>query len=429
VLPALTKPLESLTAADLQELTERQWSESENVEYKGDLHRENNRPDPWYTDGDISRPSKFKIFKELVAFANTSGGRLFLGVTETHDRPPRADTIHPIPRCCDLAERLEQSIINSIDPPLTFLRVVGVPTDGDSGVVVAEVPASYNGPHMSPDLRCYVRKGTNSVPVTMREIHDIVMRLSRRQDDVQAQFAGRRERFEHWVGLEPNALLGGNLRTGFRVTAVPVSAPLHLGRVFNNREVSRPPYGVNGKWVRETASSSPQAFPWPVSMSERPVLGGTAWISDPSSDRAGEKTILRDGLTDIWFRWPWYKDQRWQSSKPVLHLDWIVAASAEAIASADAFRRAVQSPGCEYGVQLELLATNGPAEIPVQLVQTRMGLTDLFDSEFETPAILGPYSIGDRDLAMNSILRDLLDASGEAGEWPRLEIDWSSVRG
>jgi hypothetical protein len=78
VLAALTKPIESLTAADLQELTQRRWPESENVEYKGELHRErDNQPDPWYAGGNISGPSKNKIFKELVAFANTSGGRLF----------------------------------------------------------------------------------------------------------------------------------------------------------------------------------------------------------------------------------------------------------------------------------------------------------------------------------------------------------------
>src|ERR1700722_7264641 len=240
MLSALTKPLESITAADLRELTERQWPETENVEYKGDLHRENNRPDAWHTGGNISVPSKNKIFKELVAFANTSGGRLFLGIAETRDKPPRADDLQAIPRCCELAERLEQSIVNSIDPPLTFFRVVGIPIDGDSGVVVAEVSASYNGPHRSPDLECYVRKGTNSVPVRMREIHDIVMRLSRRQDEVQRRFSDRQQRFQRWVNpdrLSPIPIQ--NLRTAFRATAVPVGAPLYLEKVFKNREVSR----------------------------------------------------------------------------------------------------------------------------------------------------------------------------------------------
>ena len=47
MLDALTKSLEAITAADLKELTERGWPESENVEYKAELHRDHaNRQDP-----------------------------------------------------------------------------------------------------------------------------------------------------------------------------------------------------------------------------------------------------------------------------------------------------------------------------------------------------------------------------------------------
>ena len=64
-----------------------------------------------------------------------------------------------------------------------------------------------------------------------------------------------------------------------------------------------------------------------------------------------------------------------------------------------------------------------------QLASTRQGLFYVpLDSAFDTPAILGPYSIGDRDAVINSIVRDLLDASGVADDWPRLEIDWPSAR-
>jgi predicted HTH transcriptional regulator len=170
VIAAITKPIEALTADDLRELINRKWPESENVEYKGELSRDrNNRPDPWYSGGSISDASKKKIFKELVAFANTSGGRLFLGISESQDRPPRADAINPLPRSAKLAEQIEQSIISSIDPPLTFLRVYPVVTeaDGESGAVVIDVSASYSGPHRSTDRECYARKGTNSVPMRM----------------------------------------------------------------------------------------------------------------------------------------------------------------------------------------------------------------------------------------------------------------------
>lgn len=250
------------------------------------------------------------------------------------------------------------------------------------------------------------------------------MRLSRRQDEIQSRLSERRERFRNWVGI---GMPFENLRVGFRITALPVGGPLHIERVFNVRDVSRNFDGVRGTWRKDATNSSTKDFPSCVSLSERPVLGGTAWVSSPSSERSGEKRILRDGLIDIWFKWPWYKAQNWSATKPILHLDWIIAESANAIASADVFRRAAQSPGCEYGLQLELLGTNGPAEISVQLVTIHHGFHDPFDSAMPTPAILGPYSIGDRDTVMNLIVRDLLDASGVSLDWPKLEIDWASA--
>jgi hypothetical protein len=267
MLSALTKPLESLEPADLEELTNRRWPESENVEYKGELHRERtSEPDPWYSGGNISAQAKNKIFKELVAFANTSGGRLFLGITETRARPPCADAIQPIPRCSELAERLEQSIISSIDPPLTFLRVFGVQTKGTEGVVVAEVSRSYNGPHRSPDLQCYVRRGTNSVPVGMREIHDIVMRLSRRQDEIQKRLSERQELFRDWVGIGQRF---GDLRVGFRVTALPVGGPLYIDKVFGVRDVSRSFVPVKGTWGKGESNPSTVDFSSFMALSER----------------------------------------------------------------------------------------------------------------------------------------------------------------
>lgn len=323
---------------------------------------------------------------------------------------------------------LEQSAINSIDPPLTFFRVIGIPTesDGTSGVLVAEVSASYSGPHRAADLNCYVRRGTNSVPIPMREINDIVMRLSRRQDEIQRRLAERRELFERWIGcwdVGVASRLGVmNLRVGFRVTAIPVGAPLYLDRVFRNPAVSRDLVEINGTWkVKQDVRhlfSSPK-----TGLGENPVLGGTRW-STSGSDRAAEKTILRDGLIDIWFRWPWYKDQRGSSEKAILHFDWVVASSANALASIDAFRNAVQAPTCEYGLQLELVSTNGSSHTSLRLVDTRYGSFESFGDELATPAILGPYSIGDGDKAMNLIVRDLYDASAIPQDAPQLEIDW-----
>jgi hypothetical protein len=428
MLAALTKPVEALTKADLDELVQRQWPETENVEYKAELHRERpNQVDAWYAGGNVSTPAKHKIFKELVAFANTSGGRLFLGIAETTSRPPCAAGFQPVPRCSELAERLEQSIASSIDPPLTFFRAFGIPTEDDAGVVVIDVSRSYSGPHRSPDLQCYVRKGTNSMPVGMREIQDIILRLSRRQDEIQGRLSDRRERFHSWMGTRN---LSENLCVGFRLTALPVGAPLQVDKVFNNRDVSRGFNDARGTWRQNAANASTKDFLSCLSLSERPVLRGTAWTSPSSRDRNGEKLIQRNGLIDLWFKWPWYKPQNESNQNPMLHIDWLVAASANVIASLDAFRTAAQSPACEYGLELEVLATNGSADLSAQLVTTHRGFSDPLDSRLPTNASLGPYTIGDKDLVMNLIVRDLLEGSGvDADTWPKLEIDWAASWG
>ena len=420
MLAALTKPLEEITRTDLDELSARGWPESENVEYKRELHREGNQADPWYSGKDISDASKKKIFKELVAFANTSGGRLFVGVEETSDRPPRASAVHPVPRCCELAERLEQSIVNSIDPPLTFYRVVGIPTNGNGdGVLAAEVSASYNGPHRSSDLRCYVRKGTNSVPVGMREIHDMVMRLSRRQDEIRQRLAERRELFHEWI---PRRLIVQNLQVAFRVTAIPVGAPLYQDRIFGNRLISQPLKNIVGKWVSSPSNAHTQRFEIPMIVgSERPILGGTRW-ADSWDQRSIQQVILRDGIVDVWFKCPWYNRSGHPDS--VLFFDWIIAASANVLVRLDSFREAAQAPMCEYGLEVEILSTNGAADCAVQLV---IGpIARLLGSAFETPAMLGRYSVGDRDRVMNLIARDLQEACGVANDQETLEIDWSA---
>jgi hypothetical protein len=287
------------------------------------------------------------------------------------------------------------------------------------GVLVAEVSASYNGPHRSSDLRCYVRKGTNSVPVGMREIHDMVMRLSRRQDEIRQRLAERRELFHAWI---PRRLIVQNLQVAFRVTAIPVGAPLYQDRIFGNRLISQPLKNIVGNRVSSPSNAHTQRFEIPMIVgSERPILGGTRW-ADSWDQRSIQQVILRDGIVDVWFKCPWYNRSGHPDS--VLFFDWIIAASANVLVRVDSFREAAQAPMCEYGLEVEILSTNGAADCAVQLVTGP--IARLLGSAFETPAILGRYSVGDRDRVMNLIARDLQEACGVANDQATLEIDWSA---
>jgi len=141
----------------------------------------------------VEELAKERLFKEIVAFANRSGGRLFLGIQESPEKPPKAKQITPVPRCHDLAEILERSARDQIEPPLSSFAVHGVVTeaDGFGGVVVFDVGRSVLAPHRSKiDLHCYIRRGTESRPMTMTEIQDVMLHLGRHLDGV-AKTAGR----------------------------------------------------------------------------------------------------------------------------------------------------------------------------------------------------------------------------------------------
>ena len=190
------KPIETLAADDVRDAIG--WPESLVVEYKADLPAREGRGDAWLTGGTVEQIAKEKLFKEVVALANTSGGHLVVGMAETKEKPPAAASIAPIPRCVELADRLERAA-QSIDPPIPLLLVRGIPTSDDgSGVVLFRVPTSRSAPHRSIDKECYVRRGTNSVPVDMRTIRDMTLAGERRSSRIDAAFGRCQANLAEW---------------------------------------------------------------------------------------------------------------------------------------------------------------------------------------------------------------------------------------
>ncbi len=247
MLSLFTKPIELLTAEDATAVVG--WPESLTVEFKETLPARDGRTDAWLSGGNVEQYARDKLFKELVAFANTSGGHLVLGVKETKDAPPAAAALAPVPRCVELAERLGRAA-QAVDPPIPLLLVRAIPVQGDAGVVVFRVPASRAAPHRSPDKECYVRRGTKSAPMSMREIQDMTLAAGRREEFVDARFAQAARQFAEWFATpledQPRA-------AGFRITAMPVSTRFDLGRLYGRDDLvrlrQRYPITVNGnRW-------------------------------------------------------------------------------------------------------------------------------------------------------------------------------------
>jgi hypothetical protein len=116
--------LEDSTATHISQLCADQVSEGTELELKSDLPTKDGRPDPWHSGGSIGDYARNEIAEEIIAFANTLGGVVCVGITETADHPKRADSPSPLPRVHDLARRLRQSVYSVIDPPLPVLEAV-----------------------------------------------------------------------------------------------------------------------------------------------------------------------------------------------------------------------------------------------------------------------------------------------------------------
>jgi len=246
------------------------------------------------------RYAKDELFKEIVALANTAGGHFFIGISESKDNPPIADAIYPVPDCADLAERLKRSAFGLIEPPIPGLNAVGVQTDPEGGgVIVFRVPQSRAAPHRSSDLHCYVRRGSESVPMSMREIQDLTIHLGRRIDEVRSRFERAHRDFAVWFERLSSCSIG------LRITAVPVGARLYIDNLI-----------PLAKQLLNIKQFSAKFMGGPVQLNafhagnEAPetILRG---IRRKLEDTRGRTlfTASKDGVIEIWCRRDWVDER------------------------------------------------------------------------------------------------------------------------
>jgi predicted HTH transcriptional regulator len=111
-----------------------------------------------------SIPPVDQIARHLAAFANTSGGRLLLGIA-----PPRADGGEVANRGVD-PDRAVNSIIRAAErvEPRPQVMTEVVPVDGRP-VVIADVARTPSVPVITGGV-AYVRKGTFTTPATADDL-------------------------------------------------------------------------------------------------------------------------------------------------------------------------------------------------------------------------------------------------------------------
>ena len=242
-----TKTAEQIGPDDIQSLIDSEVPEGQHIEFKGTLPAEDGSVDPWIrTEGKkgIGKYARNCLLEEVVAFANSYGGALILGIEESGSEPPVAIAINAIPHCADLVSRLRQAFRDCVEPQIPQVEIFSVEIKDDEGVIVIRVGQSRLAPHrVTPTHSCPIRRADRCEEMTMREIQDMTLNMSRGLERLNGQFAERANCFED----EFRHLFGPAKAFGVRVTGVPIGDEIRLNRVYRPRKIIDP---LEEQWRR-----------------------------------------------------------------------------------------------------------------------------------------------------------------------------------
>ena len=352
-----SKPLLEIDEVDLQALCDAGYPETDQVEYKEFLPGRTG-PDAWH-DGANSFTdfARDQIFAEIVAFANTRGGHLLLGIEESSDSPKRAVSVRPIRDCHELARRLSQAAFACIEPTLSELQIVGVPVgQGGNGVALFRVRQSHSAPHrLIKDRHCYYRRGESTVALNMREIQDLTLNISRGLQHVEERLAGFREEFHSKANLRVTSTSKGWVSS--RVTSVPLT-PLRLTK----EQVRATLLDRHAQFDAHYRSGQRrELFVMAMGFNNKPVLRGTQIYThtppvtfEHSAYMDGSQSLTCVSVHDI-------ADDVARG----VSLNQQLGAIASALSISEAFAAHSSMPAAEFAVEVEITSTAGAPHLYV----------------------------------------------------------------
>jgi hypothetical protein len=429
--------LSDVSADDIRNAIDGEATESIDFELKKALSADSGA-DPWMTGGKIGDRAKDVLATEIVAFANTSGGTMIVGIDEDPQTKAARAPIYPIPRCKEAAAILHQALSARIEPRVPVFECEGVVTeqDGSSGVIIMRVLESYLAPHRNTkNNECYVRRNDRAEPMSMVEIQELTRRVARSGAVIEKAFSDSGKAFFNWIpeparrthparGLQgSHSEQGGNKQyTGLwtvRLTAVPLR-PLSLGKLPRQpwlKDIQIESFNGPGRQGSLRAYDVQVVRQWvPRLRSVEREFNG-AWST--AVDRIGaEGQIERYALA---------KDTMDGARSRALQLDmsqliWNVASVIRMI---DMIRARADRPTQDYALEIELMCSD-PMHMTVYPGPVPLGLNKMPAGS----AILPRYQIGARD-DFNEVLTtvdgDLWNMAGNHPDW-ELAVDWPAAR-
>ena len=363
----LTKPTNQLNSDDIQELVSASVPEGLHIEFKESLPSKEGSH-PWMQgDNEIGNYTRDEILKEVVGFANSYGGALVLGIAENRcKKPPVAENVRPIPRPAELAERFRHIFRDCIEPQLPTLEIESVPMDNDNGVIVFRTRRSTYGPHrVKSTLICPVRRADRCDSMSMREIQDMTLNLTRGTERLERRLQERSRKFkEEFKHLEtPDDAFG------FRMTAIPIGEEVRFEAVYSGgkliEELNPPEVQVDREGNDQKYSLRKIPIQQRIQSDDwRPMLRAARVEDYRDTDQRLQQRayveIHADGLLEWGFvsnRHYRHCDEERSQSEEHFDSETPVSTLARLLVWAGRVREHVSAPGVEYAVQPQFLVT------------------------------------------------------------------------
>ena len=366
MIEVLSKPAGQISIDDIKALIASKVPEGEQIEFKENLSTKGQSSDQWEQDGDqIGDRAKDTILKEVVAFANAHGGALVLGIKESDTKPPVAAEISPIPRCQNLAERLKLVFRDRVEPQLPRLEVFAVPTVDESGVIILRVGRSRLAPHrVTKTLVCPVRRSDRCEEMTMREIQDMTLNVSRGLERLEKQLSTRSELFQR----EFDWLENPEIAYGLRFTAAPVGEEVRFDRVFREGSLVKE---LEEPWrkVRNESTTRQLNDPCLRSSTWQPKLRAARqdWsYGDHDGPYVNQSVniyqeIHCDGLLELGVVSAYERSN--DINKLLLSPDWLIVFLGNLAIWADRVRSQALVPTAEYALDVEIRCIGKPVTV------------------------------------------------------------------
>ena len=243
----------------------------------------------WMVGKDGQIPSEFThlLSKQISAFANGAGGRVFIGL---HDWGEIDGGVPVDLRKGGTRSWLEDVVPHTVDPPLQRCNVFEVRRSERSAgsrilphhaIYVIDIPASERAPHQAKDHRYYLRIAGKSRPMGHVHLQDVLRRTRRARVELTRLGPYGRTDLDTTDARGPRALvqLRAFLMNTGGVLARHVGLDLILPRQLAGREVRRR-MRANGETHYTQHPGSFRFFryhPMPIFPSQE-VYGASVWL-------------------------------------------------------------------------------------------------------------------------------------------------------